>query len=40
MAMGMPSTPFRVAEDQRLDHHRDRLRIGKLLPDVDEIKVG
>ena len=28
-----------VTEDQRLDHHRHRLRVGQLLADVDEIEI-
>src|SRR3990172_6125860 len=37
--MLMPAAMFGVAKDQRFDHHRNRLGIGPLLTDIDEIKV-
>jgi hypothetical protein len=37
--MRVPTTMLAVAEDQRLNHHRHRLSVGKLLADVDEIKI-
>lgn len=37
--MRMSSSMLGMTEDQRLDHHRYRLRVGKLLADVDKIEI-
>jgi hypothetical protein len=39
LLMVMAAAVLAMAEDQRLNHHRHRLGVGKLLADVDEIKV-
>ena len=39
VAIVVPTAMFGVAEDQRLDHDRNRLGVGQFLADIDEVKV-
>ena len=39
MAIVVPAAVLGVAEDQRFDNHWNRLGVGQLLADIDEVKV-
>ena len=39
MVVAVATAPFLMTEDQRFDHHWDRLGIGKLLANVNKIEI-
>src|SRR5574342_1326903 len=39
MVMDVSAARFRVAENERLDHHWHRARVRQLFPDVDKIEI-
>ena len=39
MAIVVPAAVLGVAEDQRLNHDRNRLGVGQFLADIDKIEI-